>query len=161
MASVRVRSSEENKEIVTLIWFDSATDQNQDTTNTMKTLRTINDYVLIYNNVEECLQYINSVTREKIFFVIPEAWTPVLLPLIIHLKQIELIFIFCTSREQHLNLMKKYPKISGVFTDRKELETNVRKNLHLINNQVETFSFYDQKQNVSMTLSERAAEFLW
>lgn len=158
MASMVNRSSEENKETITLIWFDPSTGKN---VNTMKTLRAINDYVLVYTNLEECISYIESVRNEKIFLVISGTWALCLLTPIIDLKQLEVVFIFCTNREQHLCLMEKYPKISGVFIDQEELDSNIRKKLHLLNKQVETFSFYDHNQKVSMNLSERTAEFLW
>ena len=101
------------------------------------------------------------VTKEKIFLVTSGACAPSLLLAVINLKQLEVVFIFCACREQHLYLMERYKKISGVFTDRKELDSSIRKNLHLLNKQLEAFSFYDQKQKVSMYLSEQTAEFLW
>ncbi len=161
MALVSDRSSEENKENVTLIWFDPNTDGKVDQAATMETLRAINDYVLVYTNLDECISYIESVRNEKIFLVISGTWAPCILPSIIDLKQLEIVYIFCVKREQHLYLMEKYAKIAGVFINQKELDSSIRQHLHLLNKQVETFSFYDQNQKVSINLSERTAEFLW
>jgi hypothetical protein len=161
MALTSNRSSEENKEIVTLIWFDPNTDGNANKANTIKTLRTMNDYVLVYTDLEECISYIESVRNEKIFLIISGTWAPFVLSSIIDLKQLEVVYIFCTNREQHLYLMEKYSKILGIFVDQKELNSSIHKHLHLLNKQVETFSFYDQNQKISMNLSERTAQFLW
>ena len=161
MASVSNRSSEENKESVTLIWFDGSVSDQADRAKTMNILRGINDYALFYRDLDECTSYIKSVVKEKIFLIASGIWATALLPTIIDLKQLEAVFIFCAWREEHLYLMEKFPKISGIFTDQKDLEENIRQYLHIFNKQVETFSFYDQRQKVSMNLSERAAEFLW
>jgi hypothetical protein len=155
------RSKIENKENITLIWFDPNIDEKVDRTVTMKTLRAINDYALVYTDLEECIAYIESVRNEKIFLVTLGTWASLILSSVVDLKQLEAIYIFCTKREQHLYLMEKYPKILGIFIDQKELALNIRKNIYLLNKQVETFSFYDQNQKVSMNLSERTAAFLW
>ncbi len=155
------RSKIENKENITLIWFDPNIDEKADRAVTMKTLRTINDYALVYTDLEECIAYIESVINEKIFLVTSGTWALLILSSVVDLKQLEAIYIFCTKREQHLYLMEKYPKILGIFIDQKELALNIRKNIYLLNKQVETFSFYDQNQKVSMNLSERTAAFLW
>jgi hypothetical protein len=161
MATASDRSSQENKEIITLIWFDSNTDNAADTQDTMKTLRELNDYVLVYSDIHDCISYIQSVTNEKIFLVTSGVWATYLLPYVIDLTQLEVVFVLCAKCEQYFYLVEQYSKISGVFVDRKELNSSIRKNLHLLNKQVQTFSFYDQKQKVTMNLSERTAEFLW
>jgi hypothetical protein len=161
MAFIPNRSSEENKETFTLIWFDPNKGEYEIEIDTMKTLRAINDYILVYTNYKECISYIESVKNENIFLVISGTWAPFVLSSIINLKQLEVVYIFDTDREQHLYLMEKYSKISGIFIDYRELASSIHKNLFLLHKQVETFSFYDQNQKVSMNLSERTAEFLW
>jgi IS1 family transposase len=160
MASVSNRSSKQNKESITLIWFDSDTDENVNTEDTINSLRSINDYVLVYTNVQECISYIKSVRKEKIFLIASGTSTPFLLSLIIDLKQLELVFIFCDRRQEYLYLMEKYSKVSGVFINREDLNLNIRKHIHSLNKQIEAFSFYDQKQTLSMDLSERTGDFL-
>ena len=61
MAPLCDRSSEKNKENITLIWFDSKIGEMNSMADRMKTLREINDYVLAYNNIEECISYIKSI----------------------------------------------------------------------------------------------------
>ncbi len=104
--------------------------------------------------------YIKSVRKEKIFLVASGTSTPFLLSLIIDLKQLELVFIFCDRRQEYLYLMEKYSKVSGVFIDREDLNLNIRKHIHSLNKQIEAFSFYDQKQTLSMDLSERTGDFV-
>ncbi|CAF1280329.1 unnamed protein product [Adineta steineri] len=161
MSSVIDELAEENKESITLVWFDPNPNEKVKTKDMMKKLRSINDYVLIETNEEECISYIKKVTNEKIFLVIPGTSANILLPRIIDLKQIEVIFIICDVRRKYFYLLDKYPKIAGIFIDQEDLNSNIRKNIRSLNKQMESFSFYDQKQTVSMDLSERTAEFLW
>lgn len=155
------RSLEANKENITLICFDSDLGIKVETADRMNILRAINDYVLVYNNMEECISYIKSVKNEKILLVTSGIWASVLLPPIIHLKQLSLVFIFCNWREEHLYLMEKFPKIVGVFNEEEKLDSSIRENLHLCGKQVEVFNFYDKKEKFAVDLSERAVEFLW
>ena len=161
MAMILDRSTIENKENITLIWFDPNIDAAGDREMRINTLRGINDYVLVYTDANRCISYIQSIRHEKIFLVISGIWASVLLPSIIDFKSLEVVYIFCGKDEQYLHLMEKYSKIAGIFTDQKELGLNLRKKLHSLNKQTETFSFYDQNQKVSVNLSEQTAQFLW
>lgn len=158
MSLISDRSTIENKENITLIWFDPNIGDREIM---IKTLRQINDYVLVYTNTNQCISYIQSIRNEKIFLVISGIWASVVLPMIIELKSLEVVYIFCGKRDKYLHLMETYSKIAGVFIDQEELTWNLRKKLHLFNKQSETFSFYDQNQKVSINLSEQTAEFLW
>jgi hypothetical protein len=93
--------------------------------------------------------------------VVSGTWAWVVLPPIINLKQLELVYILSTEREQHLHLMEKYPKISGIFVNQKEFDSSVRKNVPLSNQRMEIFTLSDQNQNVSINLSELTPDFLW
>lgn len=153
------RSSQLNRETTTLIWFDPEIENQH---RLMTNLRIINDYVLIYTKLEECKSYIQSVKNEKIFLILPTTCATVILPSIINVKQLDRVFLFCKNSESNSYLKDKYSsKIAGVFTNQHELENSLQHNLGMSNKQVETFSFYDQNQKVSVDLSERTAEFLW
>ncbi len=80
------RSKIENKENITLIWYDPTIDEKVDRTVTMKSLRAINDYILVYTDLDKCIAYIESIKNEKIFLVTSETWALVILPLVINLK---------------------------------------------------------------------------
>ena len=161
MAMIFDRSSIENKESITLIWFDPNIDAIDDRQVTIDTLRSINDYALIYTDANQCISYIQSIRNEKIFLIISGVWASVILPSIVDLKQLEVIYIFCGQPEQYSYLMERYSKIAGILTNQQELDLNIRKKLHSFNKQAETFSFYDQNQKVSINLSEQTAQFLW
>ena len=161
MAMIFDRSSIENKESITLIWFDPNIDAIDDRQVTIDTLRSINDYALIYTDANQCISYIQSIRNEKIFLIISGVWASVILPSIVDLKQLEVIYIFCGQPEQYSYLMESYSKIAGILTNQQELDLNIRKKLHSFNKQAETFSFYDQNQKVSINLSEQTAQFLW
>ncbi|CAF1358672.1 unnamed protein product [Adineta ricciae] len=161
MGSTSDRSSEQNKENISLIWFDPSLNEESTVAETIRTLRLINDYVVIHTNIEECVSYMKMVTNEKILLVASGTSVPTLLPFVIDLKQLEIVFILNDTCQNLLYLMETYPKINGIFDDREELHANIHKHIHLLNKQIEKFSFYDQKQTISIDLSERTAAFLW
>ncbi len=61
MTMISDRSTIENKEYITLIWFDLNIDATGDRELTINTLRVINDYVLVYTDAAKCISYIQSI----------------------------------------------------------------------------------------------------
>ncbi len=61
MAMISDQSTIENKEHITLIWFDLNIDATGDRELTINTLRVINDYVLVYTDAAKCISYIQSI----------------------------------------------------------------------------------------------------
>ena len=125
-----------NQEDVTLIWLD----QTIDTTRT--TLREINDYVLLYTEIETCFQSIRSRSNERIYLIISLDYAKDYLEEIYHLAQIDAIFIFClhTDREQIDEKFSK--KIIGIFDDEDQLIQSIRKELEYFHHQSLDFAFY-------------------
>jgi hypothetical protein len=76
---------EENKENITLLWFDSNIESREDTEETEEQLRQINDYVKFYIDLELCVTYIQSIKSEKIFLITSGKRASDILPLISNL----------------------------------------------------------------------------
>ncbi|CAF1411547.1 unnamed protein product, partial [Rotaria sp. Silwood1] len=78
----------QNKEGNTLIWYDTSLSiTDQDTINTKKALRAVNDYVLLFDNEEKCVQHIGSTDVSNVFMVISGSSAITLLSQIHELKQ--------------------------------------------------------------------------
>ncbi|CAF1015675.1 unnamed protein product [Didymodactylos carnosus] len=150
-----------NKESITLIWFDKNINVNEDTKETARRLREINDYVVCHKQLEECVEYIKSIQNEKIFIVTSGAGALDILPFLQNCTQIDSIFIFCMRREKYEHLPDEYRKIVSVFTDREELIKSIKENIELVEKHLETFSFYDNNQKSTKDLSKEQASFLW
>ncbi|CAF3807219.1 unnamed protein product [Rotaria sp. Silwood1] len=70
IANVVNTSTKEKNEEITLIWFDENTNINTDDVIHIKEiLCEVNDYVIFHEQEQKCIQYIESMKDEKIFFV--------------------------------------------------------------------------------------------
>lgn len=154
-------SVDENKENITLIWFDPNIDQRDDTKKTMKQLREINDYVIFHTEFEQCLTHILSIKNEKIFLIASGASVSDLLSHISTICQIDSIFIYCMKEIKYQHLLKTYPKLVGIYTDLHSLCTSIREQIDAVERQLATFSCFDQHQKSTKDLSKQSAEFLW
>ncbi len=156
--------SSDSIEDVTIIWFDQYMDDaaNQKDAETTKTLlREINDYVLFFSRPDPCIEYIKSVSKEKIFIITTGSYATQYLEKIHQLQQIDSVFIFCVRRSKYLPLMEQYSKIIDVFTEQKDLMESLRNNIDLVTKQATAFGLFDGKQRSTRYLTRESASFLW
>jgi hypothetical protein len=152
---------DENKESTTLIWFDPSIGSHHDTQQTKQQLRSINNFVIFHTNLDECVTMIRSINKEKIFLITSGSKASQLLPHVAQLRQLDSIFIFCIKRDKYLNLLDEQPKIIDIYTDLSELCAAIRQEIGFFNEQLQTFSVFDQRKKSTKDLSKQSAEFLW
>lgn len=89
MANIAATATpKENKEIITLIWFDPNIGKREDTIETQEKLRQINDYVIFYQDPQICSTFIESAKDENIFLITSGRQAEGILPELFHLRQI-------------------------------------------------------------------------
>ena len=153
-----------NIEDVSIIWFDQYMDEianQKDVDRTKTLLREINDYVLFFSKPEPCIDYIQSVGKEKVFLITTGSYASQYLENIHSLQQLDSVFIFCLSRMRYLPLKEKYSKIIDVFTEQKDLMDSLRNNIELVTKQATVFGLFDGKQRSTRYLTRESASFLW
>ncbi|UJR11319.1 hypothetical protein I4U23_015500 [Adineta vaga] len=151
----------ENKEGTTLLWFDPNIGSREDTLETQKMLRCINDYVIFHTDLEECVKFIQSVEKETILLITSGSKASQLLPRVASLRQIDSIFIFCMKKSRYEYLIDEYSKINGIYVQINDLCQAIKCQTNLIDKQLQTFSFFDQRQKATRDLSRESTEFLW
>ncbi|CAF1375623.1 unnamed protein product [Rotaria sp. Silwood1] len=157
-----VSSQSPNFEGITLIWFDPRLNTTDDTKQTAKELREINNYVIFHSDQLECVDYIKSVRDEKIFLITSGKAASSILPETIQLKQIDSIFIFCFKIEKYQDLLQKYESVVGIYSNRSTLINAIKENVDLLQKQLNAFSFYNEHQEkATRDLSQESAEFIW
>ncbi|CAF3747438.1 unnamed protein product [Rotaria sp. Silwood1] len=156
-----VEYSNENKESTTLLWFDPNIRSNEDTERTKEQLRSINDFVIFHTDLHQCVPYIQSIDKEKIFLITSGSKAAQVLPLISHLPQVDSIFIFCMQKDKYQYLINEYPKIIGIYDQLDDLCSSIREQIDLFHKQLQTFSIFDHHQKSTKDLSKESAEFLW
>ena len=152
----------ENKESTTLIWFDpNIGTKEEDIEQTKQKLRLINDYVKFYTDLDQCITFIQSIDKEKVFLITSGSKASQLLSCIHSLSQIDSIFIFCIKKEKYQYLINEYPKIIGIYVNLNKLCQSIKEQIDLVDKQLQTFSVFDHNQKSTKDLSKQSGEFLW
>ncbi|CAF1263165.1 unnamed protein product [Adineta steineri] len=117
-AEARRRINIQQVQNVLLVWLDSNIDEtNDDCQNTITKLRyAIND-IKTYTNVDQCLEFIQTIVDKKVCMIIPGFFGQHIVPRVHNMSQVDSIFIFCGNKKRHEQWAKDWPKIKGVFTD--------------------------------------------
>ncbi|CAF1360286.1 unnamed protein product [Rotaria sp. Silwood1] len=89
----------------------------------INTLNPIVDYLKVFDCVDECITYINSITTEtKILFIVSGQLGESVIIQIYDSSKIISIYVFCYDKMKHETWSIQYkPKLQGVFNDKDEL----------------------------------------
>jgi tetratricopeptide (TPR) repeat protein len=155
------RSENANKESITLLWFDPNIGSGQDTEQTKQKLRSINDYVVLHTDCDQCVADIQAIKTEKIFLITSGSKAFQLLPHVAHLRQVDSIFIFCFEKDHYQRLTTQFPKIIGIYARLGHLCSSIRHEINLVDKQLQTFNVFDRHQRSIKDLSQQSGEFLW
>ena len=150
-----------NKESTTLLWFDPNIGSSEDNEKTKQNLRSINDFVVFHTDLDQCVTFIQSIDKEKIFLITSGSKASQLLPLVAHLRQVNSIFIFCLKHDRYKHLIGEYSKIIGIYARLDDLCFSIRHEIELVDNELQTFSVFDRHQKSTKDLSQQLGEFLW
>jgi hypothetical protein len=161
ISSTVIDSIQENKENVTIIFFDPIMSTSDDAETIKEELWVVNNYILFFTDIDSGISYIRSINKEKIFLVTSGNNAFKLLPDIIDLSQLDSIFIFPENRTEFNRLLDDYSKIVDIFDNLNDLIASIKENIKHINIQLEVLSFYDQYQQGTRDLSKQSTEFLW
>ena len=82
----------ENKEGISIVWYDRKIGTRPSDTNHVRRLSEINDYVRVFTNQEICLNYIQSTEYERIILIISGSDAANFLPHVNFLKQVDSLF---------------------------------------------------------------------
>jgi hypothetical protein len=140
-----------NLEDLTIVWLD---EHSQDL-NTKTRLRCIINFLKIFTELKSCLDYIQSISNERIFIIVSGQLSSILIPLIQDLPQILHIYIFCQQPENYSSF-----KSSGVFTDQELLYNQLSKDVnHFYITHSLTTSFLTEKSLRDLT--KETGAFFW
>jgi len=157
-----IDNPKENKETTILIWFDPTIGKNDDTKQTQDKLREINDYVIFYEDLDLCATYIQLAKNERIFLITSGQQTSKILPKILHLRQVDSIFIFCMNIKRYEYLLtNEYTKIIGIYNDLDRLSKSIREQLNLVDQQIQILNLFGKHEQSTKDLSKESGQFIW
>jgi hypothetical protein len=108
-----------------LVWLDENIDEtnNDDCRNSITKLRQVINTVNTFNNVDECIDFIDSIKEEKAFMISSGALGQTTAPMIHDKSQVNTIYIFCGNKARHEKWAKDWPKVQGVYKPLKTATT--------------------------------------
>ncbi|CAF2767420.1 unnamed protein product [Rotaria sp. Silwood2] len=159
------RPRRSNKESTTLIWLDLQADDEDKDGELIERLRTINDFSLIYHNLDVCYAYVQSVNTEKVLLITSHAIASTTLPTLIDLVQLNSVFIFhntdnVTDPGSHA-YSTTTSKVVGSFNEWTNLEKAIMTTTKKLRKHLDLFTYLDKNQISVLNVTEHQAEFLW
>jgi len=149
-------------ENITLIWLDASIHNSNDTDVelTKSLFQQITNKAFFFDNIDDCRNYVKSISNNKIIFVVSGAHASISIPELHKLEQIHSILIFCMYSDRYQLLKDQYIKINGIFTDQKTLIETVRDIVDLLGKETDVFVLYNKMQKSSRDLTKESASFL-
>lgn len=101
-----------------LIWLDNKIDDNS--TNYRKTisqLRVAVNTINTFADGEECIQFLENITDNKVLMIISDSFGQQIVPRIHHMSHVESIFILCNNKTRHEQWIKDWSRIKSLFMD--------------------------------------------
>jgi tetratricopeptide (TPR) repeat protein len=125
--------NDENLEDFSLIWLDSNINKTADCSEMINTLHSIINNLKTFDNIDECIDYINSVAiNERFFLIVSGQFGEKILPNIYQSSKIISIYIFCYDKIKHEKWSNQYkPKIQGVFDEKHSLYSKLISDIKL------------------------------
>ncbi|CAF0817770.1 unnamed protein product [Rotaria sordida] len=100
-----------------LVWLDANIDESkEDFQNSSKRLRRIVASITVFTDVEKCVNYLNEITKEKVFMIVSGSLGQKIVQDIEAMPQLESVYVFCGNQSYHEQWANKVPKIKGVCT---------------------------------------------
>jgi tetratricopeptide (TPR) repeat protein len=102
-----------------LVWLDGSIDEvnSDDCRNSITKLRQVVNTVNTFTDMDECIDFINSIKEEKAFMISSGALGQTTVPVVHDKPQVSTICIFCGNKARHEQWAKQWPKVKGVYTD--------------------------------------------
>ena len=125
MAGVNSKSleiSDHNLETFSIFWLDAKVNTTEDNRNTQLKLREIINHLKTFDDQNECLQRILSLSpQDRLVLIVSGRCGRQLVPQIHHLRQVSSIYIYCMDKKANEQWAKDFIKIKSVIVQLKDL----------------------------------------
>ena len=148
-----------------IVWLDRNINQiEEDISKRKHHLRLIINCLKTFDNIDDCLHYIENTDEEKIFFILPGSLGRTVIKQISDYSQVLGVYIYCSNKRDHEVWTKDYPNIVGISTSESELMTQISKDAALFfqnNISFDTINSLSINEQSFEDLSQNQAKFLW
>ncbi|UJR26397.1 hypothetical protein I4U23_007729 [Adineta vaga] len=117
----------EESDPCSLIWLDSLVNISQENINVQKLLRSCIDHLKTFDNIDNCVEYIQSISNnERLIIIVSGRLGRSLTSRIHELRQVSSIYIYCSDKSINEQWSKPYKKIKDIVTKFDELIQKIR-----------------------------------
>ncbi|CAF0762342.1 unnamed protein product [Didymodactylos carnosus] len=125
-------NSSDNLEELTLVWLDESIRMEDSYCSKIATsFRETINYLKTFSGIEECANYVLTVTTEKVFLITSGKLSETIARLIHNIPQVFCIYVFCENQGKYVEWASNYSKIRGVFVDADSLLIKLREDVKL------------------------------
>ncbi|CAF3667825.1 unnamed protein product, partial [Rotaria socialis] len=94
-----------------LVWLDVSIDEKkEDFQKSLTELRNIIVTVEPFTDVDQCVDYLISIDDQKIYLITSVSLGQTIVPLIHDIVQLDMIFVFCSNKDDHKVWANEWPK---------------------------------------------------
>ena len=90
-------------------------ESNEDSKHTLEQLRAVVNEVTLFQQAADCVQFLETVKKEKALVITSGSLGQDLVQQIHHMAQINAIYIFCGNPARHEPWAAKWSKVKGVY----------------------------------------------
>lgn len=102
----------ENLETYSLVWLDDTVKESKENIDVQQQLRSVINRLKIFERVDQCEQYIRSVSsQDRIVLIVSGRLGQEIVPRINDFRQISSIYIYCSDKKKHEQWATKYSKV--------------------------------------------------
>ncbi|CAF0765907.1 unnamed protein product [Rotaria sordida] len=106
---------DDHLETFSLLWIRGDVNKNEKNSNNEQKLRAIINYVKIFERIDQCQQYIETMSKEdRSVLIVNDQFSRELIPTIHNFCQISSIYIYCSNENKHKQWSKTFPKIRAI-----------------------------------------------
>ncbi|CAF0746347.1 unnamed protein product [Adineta ricciae] len=117
----------ENLETYSLIWLDNAVNQSFENLQAQQVLRKLIHHLLIFEDVELCLDYIDHLSsNDRVLLIVNGRLGQIIVPQVVLLRQIVSIYVYCIDKQTNEKWTRNFTKVKGVFVQLNDLIEQIR-----------------------------------
>jgi virulence-associated protein VapD len=107
-----------NLETFSLVWLDGSVNTSEENVNVQQQLRTLINHLKTFENADECVQYIRSVSKQnRIVLIVSGRLGREIVPRIHRLRQVSSIYVYCMDKQANEQWANKFQKVNNTFLD--------------------------------------------
>ncbi|CAF1627949.1 unnamed protein product, partial [Adineta ricciae] len=145
-----------------LAWFDPHTEDDvQYRQNTISELRNVVNSISIFNDIDQCIDFVTDIEQEKVFMIVSNCSTQQLMTVIHDLSQINSVYVFDYNRTESRLSTKQWTKTRGPFTDISELCESIKLDARRCDYNMASISIIRTAQSLDRGLDELDQSFMY